>query len=191
LFPNSYVKNTMNIFLFLLLKYLLPIYFGSIDFIEEYFSTSRIEIIFQFSGINSEYMSNKASRQIDLIIERSADENIWGRVLYDDNLLVDSAKSLEALEKKFQRLLERFHNIDTSQIKFRIGYDLAAFFEHKPYLNISAIAKEAGINPALMRQYVSGNKSASAERVKKIEQVINRLGNDLKTAILAPTVSRQ
>ena len=54
-----------------------------------------------------------------------------------------------------------------------------AFFETYSYLNISDIAKVAGINPGLMRQYSSGNKFPSKERVKEIEKAVKKIGREL------------
>jgi hypothetical protein len=37
-------------------------------------------------------------------------------------------------------------------------YDLQTFFEEHDYLKVSSIAKHAGLNPGLVRQYSSGVK---------------------------------
>ena len=116
---------------------------------------------------------------IFLIIEKSVDSLIWGRVEYQDNLLVDSAKNLETLERKFRRLLHDFHGIDPTKIKFEIAYDLSSVFQYKNFLNITAVAARAGINASLMRQYAVGIKHPSKEIVTKIEHTIKDLGRDL------------
>ena len=45
-------------------------------------------------------------------------------------------------------------------VEFNYQYDLQSFFEYFSFLNVSEIAKRAGINPSLMRQYTSGIKNA-------------------------------
>ena len=124
-------------------------------------------------------------KKISLIIEKSKDGKLWGRVEFDSDLIVDSAVSLVELEKKMKKLLQRFHQIEPSEIKFELTYDLTAIFAQKDYLNVSAVALKAGINPGLMRQYVAGFKYPSPERAKAIEHVINDLGRELLGVKLA------
>ncbi len=52
-----------------------------------------------------------------------------------------------------------------------------------------SIAREAGINPGLMRQYVSGIKNPSSDRMKKIEGVIHQIGNQLRKTKLTVSSS--
>jgi hypothetical protein len=118
-------------------------------------------------------------KKLSLIIEKSKDGKLWGRVKFGDNLIVDSASSPDELEKKMKKLLHRFHNIEPLAIKFELAYDLTALFAQKDYLNVSAIALKAGINPGLMRQYVAGFKYPSFKRAKAIEHIINDLGREL------------
>ncbi len=47
-------------------------------------------------------------------------------------------------------------------------------------LNISSIAKRAGMNPGLLRQYASGVKHPSREQAKKIEDSIHKIANELR-----------
>jgi len=58
-----------------------------------------------------------------LTIEKSQDGNVWGRVEYEGDLLVDSAKTVEALGRKFKKLLHDFHQVDPSNVKFELAYD--------------------------------------------------------------------
>ncbi|HTQ65758.1 MAG TPA: hypothetical protein VMI12_13235 [Puia sp.] len=118
-------------------------------------------------------------KKLSLVIEKSKDGKLWGRVEFNDDLMVDSAGSLDALEKKMKKLLQNFHKVEPSEVKFEPAYDLSALFAQKDYLNVSAIALKAGINPGLMRQYVSGFKYPSLERAKAIEGIINDLGQEL------------
>lgn len=123
--------------------------------------------------------AEKTMKKFSLVIEKSKDGKLWGRVAFDDDLLIDSASSLDALEKKMKKLLQNFHQVKPSEVKFELAYDLSALFAQKDYLNVSAIALKAGINPGLMRQYVAGFKYPSLERAKAIEGIINGLGQEL------------
>lgn len=118
-------------------------------------------------------------KHFPLIIERSRDGKLWGRVQVKDNLIVESASSVEVLVRKMKKLLWNFEQIAPDNVEFRHIYDLTVLFSFKDYLNISVIAEKAGINPALMRQYASGVKFPSKERARKIEHVIHRLGKEL------------
>jgi len=116
------------------------------------------------------------NKKTQLIVEK-ADGELWGRVKVKGNLIVDSAKTLEALKKKIANLVYEFEEVQVGE--FEISYDLTSFFEEYSFLNISDLAKRAGINPTLMRQYVSGNKYPSEERVQEIENAVKAIGKEL------------
>jgi len=73
---------------------------------------------------------------IPLIIEKGNDSEIWGRIDFENELIVDFANSVEELEKKMKNLLLDFFEISSDKIKFRLEYDLTVLFNHKNYLNI-------------------------------------------------------
>jgi len=103
--------------------------------------------------------------------------------------MVDYAKSEALLIKKMKKLLKDSYSLSPESVEFDVKYDVSSLFRFKPFLNISAVAQEAGINPALMRQYVSGVKNPSSDRVKRIEGVINQIGTDLRETKLASVSS--
>src|SRR5690348_15477202 len=111
-----------------------------------------------------------------LIIEKS-DGDFWGRVKIHDNLIVDSASTLDALQKKMKKLVKEFEDVDVDA--FDISFDLTSFFEQHSYLSISDIASKAGINAGLMRQYASGVKFPSADRILEIQGAIREIGKEL------------
>lgn len=116
--------------------------------------------------------------KILLIVEKTKDE-LFGRVHYDDNLLIDSASDLEGLEEKFKILLHDFHDLDPTKIVFEHAYDVTALFDKFGYLKISSVAKRANINPALLRQYASGVKFPSPKQAKKLEDTLHEIGKEL------------
>jgi hypothetical protein len=126
-------------------------------------------------------MQNK----IALVIESSSNASIFGRVNYDDNLIMESAKNLEALSKKMKKLLKDFHDIKPESIEFEIQYDITGLFDSKNYLNASAVAEKAGISKGMMRQYTSGRKFPTHERVLQIQKTIHQLGKDLQQTKVA------
>ena len=116
---------------------------------------------------------------ISLIIENAKDGEVWGRVNYEDDLLVESANNVEQLQIKMKELLSDFHDLQPDAINFEISYDLSAFFENFAYLKISEIAKYAGLNASLLRHYVAGSKTASKAQVLKLQEAIRQVGAEL------------
>lgn len=114
-----------------------------------------------------------------LIIEKGKDRDLWGRVSFEDNLVVDSAPTLESLEKKMKKTLHDLHALNPANIKFEVAHDLTAVFGEKSYLNLSVVAKKLRINRSLMAQYAAGTKFPSSERAAAIEKAIHELGRDL------------
>ena len=113
-----------------------------------------------------------------MVVEK-AEEALWGRVRYDDNLIVESAASIPQLEIKLKKLLKAFHKLDPKYIEIDVQYDITALFEEKNFLNTAIVAERAGINKSLMRQYAAGIKFPSYERVRAIEQVIHAIAKEL------------
>ena len=105
-------------------------------------------------------------KPLSLIIEHSKKE-LWGRVYYDDNLIIDSASSVERLERKMKKLLKDLHGLDPNAILFDHHYDLTVLFEQFHYLKITAIAEKSDMNSALLWQYVTGIKHPSAKQAKR------------------------
>jgi hypothetical protein len=122
-------------------------------------------------------MSKKVNTIKPRLIVEISDGELWGRVKIKGNLIVDSASSLDSLQKKMKSLIFDFEELEINQ--FDISYDLTSFFQQYPFINITEIANKTGINYGLMRQYSSGNKFPSEDRVRKIEQAIRDIGKEL------------
>jgi DNA-binding transcriptional regulator YdaS (Cro superfamily) len=138
-------------------------------------------------------LNTETMQKILLIIEKGTDKDLWGRVSFDDNLIVDSAPSLELLERKMKKLLQDLHDLSPQRVEFEIAYDLTAVFSEKAYLNLSVVAQKLGINRSLMAQYAAGSKFPSPERAHAIEKAIHDLGRDLlkiRIAVKGKRVSR-
>ena len=118
------------------------------------------------------------AKKIVLVIEKG-DGGYWGRVDYEDNLIVEFAPAIAELSAAMRQLLADFHGIDPQEVDFEHQFDLTALFEAYPELNISKVADRAGINQSLMRQYKSAVKYPSEAQAKKIEQAIHSLAHDL------------
>jgi hypothetical protein len=118
-----------------------------------------------------------------LIIEKGDDGALWGRLDYKGDLITTTGASVEIIRQEMQRLLRDMHDVSDKEIKaikWKVFYDVSAFFESFDILKISAIGDRAGINPGLMRQYASGVKYPSPEQAKKIENAIHAIAEEMK-----------
>lgn len=71
---------------------------------------------------------------------------------------------------------------DGCKLKFEVN--LQTVFELLPEVNISQLAKLGKINPGLLRQYVSGSKTASENQAKRVMDAIDKLINKLTSISL-------
>jgi predicted RNase H-like HicB family nuclease len=127
--------------------------------------------------------------QLTIIIEKG-DGKIWGRIEAPGFLNVTVGNSEAEITQNMLELIDDFlenegkeneywKGITLESIEFDYRYDLTAFFDLFSPLKINSIAEKAGINKALMRQYVSGVKHPSAQQVQKIESAIHAFGQNL------------
>jgi predicted RNase H-like HicB family nuclease len=63
--------------------------------------------------------------------------------------------------------------------EFEYKYDLASFFNYFDCLNITNLAKKAGVNASLLSQYKNKITFASEKQTKKLQYSINMLGSEL------------
>ena len=61
---------------------------------------------------------------------------------------------------------------------------MASVFDLIPEVNISQLAKLEGINPGLLRQYVSGTKKASEKQAERVMRAFNKLASKLNSISL-------
>lgn len=73
---------------------------------------------------------------------------------------------------------------DVEDIKVDFRYDIPSFFNFFDWINISAFAKQAGINESKMRAYKSGLATASEKTVSKILRTVKAMGAELSSARL-------
>ncbi|MDU1892834.1 MAG: type II toxin-antitoxin system HicB family antitoxin [Dysgonomonas sp.] len=129
--------------------------------------------------------------KLDAIIEKGKD----GYGIYVTNLknhgLTGMGDSVEAAKSDMLEALELMVSMYTDEGKaipkeldhpeFVYKYDIPSFFEQYDYLIITKIAKRAGINESLLRQYKTKKAFASEEQTKKLEKAIHQVGNELMT----------
>ena len=126
----------------------------------------------------------KKMTKISLIVDGSAAGELWGRILFDNNLIIESAPDLDSLQNKMKMLLKDFHDLAPEAIKFDVQYDVTVFFEEFNFLKITKIAELANLNKSLLLQYVSGKKNPSAAQLDKIQAAVRSLATKLAGATL-------
>lgn len=100
----------------------------------------------------------------------------------------DGATAEEAKED-FMKALEECRQAspedkDINQdMEFTYKYDIQAFFKEFSFLNATDIARRAGINPSLMRQYTSGVKTAGEKTYDKLNACLCNIKADLQAAV--------
>lgn len=124
------------------------------------------------------------SKKIQVYVEKSNDGSYWGTSQNYEGIVSTFGNSLEELKQNFQTAFA-----DNLEIAKEIGEpyandynnveDLSSFFNLIPELKISSIAKKAGLNESLVRQYKNGLAYASQEQTYKIQEAIHSLGRDL------------
>lgn len=131
-----------------------------------------------------------------LVIIEKGDGELWGRIEDKGMFLpVTIGKNTKEIIKNLSDLIIDYQQhegrndaawkkVDVKKLRWELHYDVQAFFMEHDYLTASVIAKRAGINPGLMRQYSSGVKHPSALQAKKIEAAIHTVAKELKAVSL-------
>lgn len=134
-------------------------------------------------------------RTIKVYVEKAEDGIYWGTTQNIPGVVTSFGKSLEELKKNlqmaFRDYLEIAEDLEEEWVEeirsftsFEYNLDIPSFFKLLPELKISALAKKAGINESLMRQYATGKANASEERAKQIEKAVHELGKELLSVSL-------
>lgn len=90
----------------------------------------------------------------------------------------------ENLEEMINLFLEEdknLHSIYKDGFKLRFEVNLQSVFDLLPEINISQLAKLGQLNPGLLRQYVSGSKTASEAQTQKVMKAVEKLNQKINT----------
>lgn len=103
----------------------------------------------------------------------------------DKCLLIGYGTTADAAVKDLLRTRQEYIDMgqDIPELEMTFKYDIWAFFDKFP-ISITPLAKRMGVNPSLMRQYVSGNRKPSQKRLKEIEAAIHDFAKELSTVSL-------
>ena len=103
----------------------------------------------------------------------------------DKCCLIGYGSTVDAAVKDLLVTRDEYIEMGTNvpELEMTFKYDIWAFFEKYP-ISITPLAKRMGINPSLMRQYVSGNRKPSQKRLEEIENAVHEFGKELSTVSL-------
>lgn len=132
-------------------------------------------------------------KEVRLILERSNSE-WYGRVEdIGDFMPVSYGESIVDVETGIRGLIkdhqehddpDEWSNIHVDSIHFVHCYDLTALFDRFDVLKISSVAKIAGMNPSLLRQYVSGKKFPGPGQATRIERAVKKIAEELAKSVV-------
>ncbi|MBO7491413.1 MAG: pilus assembly protein HicB [Bacteroidales bacterium] len=112
--------------------------------------------------------------------------NIKSTIIGEGNTVAEAKVDFENSVREVIETYEETGMKDPDHLKeitFVYKYDLPSFLSYYDYFNISRLAKYAGINASLMRQYKSG-QYVSEKQVSKIQDAIHKIGKELASVQL-------
>lgn len=135
-----------------------------------------------------------------IILTFDKDGEVWASCHVDGSLITTFADNVEGIVANVRMLIEDFRqnewkneplwqDVDVNAIEFDFQYSLVDFFDEFKSLKIGEIAKFAGLNPALVRAYASGDKNPSLAQAKKIEEAAHRLAESLLRVRVVPSAA--
>ncbi len=129
-------------------------------------------------------------QKVIIIVEQASDGSFWCRTETDIVGIglnacgkdVGSAKAdlMECYEEAKADMESQ--GKEMPEVEFVYKYDLQSFFNYFNFLNVTEVAKRAGINPSLMRQYSSGLKNAGEKTYKRLSACVDNIKSELQAA---------
>ncbi|SDE69725.1 hypothetical protein [Riemerella columbipharyngis] len=129
------------------------------------------------------------SKEIVVFVEKHEDGIYWGTSQNFEGVVSSFGQSFEELKANFEEAFadnidlakefEEPYAQDYEDVKFIYKMDISSIFNLIKEIKVSAIAKKAGINESLVRQYKTGKAAASLEQTLKIQNAIHALGHEL------------
>lgn len=94
-------------------------------------------------------------------------------------------KAVEDFKNCYQEELQwrKEHGLEELDPEPEFIFDIGAFFNYY-FINVTAFAKYAGINPSLLRQYSRGLRTPTTATIAKVREAINKFRNDIDAGLL-------
>ncbi|MDD3772105.1 MAG: type II toxin-antitoxin system HicB family antitoxin [Weeksellaceae bacterium] len=125
-------------------------------------------------------------KKVEVVVEKDKEGIYWGVSQNIPGVISADGTSFEELKSNFSEAFELAQESDDIYKEFDFDFQfkmsLKDFFKQFPEINKSSLAKRMGINSSLFSQYTATKPAyVSVERIKKIEQEIHKLAEELKT----------
>lgn len=130
-------------------------------------------------------------RTVTVVIEKGQDGKYWARTaqeLNGDTMLNgygDTAQEAKNdIETAYKDAREDAQESGRTfeDVKFEYKYDLQSFFDYFSVFNVNEVARLAGINPSLMRQYRAGFKKAGEQTYSRLSACVDKIKKELQAA---------
>lgn len=89
---------------------------------------------------------------------------------------------LKGWNETTEYLKEEGEDVPALEIEYR--FDVGSLFSYYDFVNIAGVAREIGLNPSVIRQYVIGTRKPSIERKKLIITGLKSLADKMQQAVL-------
>lgn len=132
-------------------------------------------------------------KEVIALIEKGEDGLFGVHAPELENVIIGSGETVDEAKEDFlegyQEMVETYIDdgkpvpVELKDVEFEYRYDISAFYNAHPYLNVSKLAKRLNINSSLMRQYKHG-QYISEEQVLRIQDGIRSVGRELSTITL-------
>lgn len=132
-------------------------------------------------------------RKVTAIIEKGEDGSYSIHAPELENVIIGEGDTVAEAKDDFansrNEMLEAYIDEglpvpeELRDVEFEYRYDLSAFYDAHPYLNVSKLAEHMHINASLMRQYRRG-QYISEEQVMRIQEGIRSIGRELAETTL-------
>lgn len=118
------------------------------------------------------------------LFQISSENPINGYYLAGCGNSVEEAKAdfNECWEEAKEMMTESGIDVEKANYEIIFRYDLEAFFDYFNWINVTQLARMAGVNESKMRQYKAGLAFASDRTTQKILSTVKRIGAELQAA---------
>lgn len=99
------------------------------------------------------------------------------------NTAKQAIEDMFVAQKEIKELLEE-EGKQMPELEFVFRFDIGSFFDYYSYLNMSGVAKKAGVNASLMRQYAMGIHEPSQKRKQQILDCLRQISQEMQTAVI-------
>ncbi len=131
------------------------------------------------------------AQTVTVIIEKGGDKNYscFMKDSVDDWSVVGAGSTVEKTIDNFYSGLKDVRTEleeegkQMPDLKFDFKMDVGSIFDFYP-INVTAFAKYIGMNPSLLRQYASGNRSPKEKALARIRDGLKKFKEDINSGIL-------